>query len=413
MITAPVKTDLIPLPTLLATMLAELSPVPEIETVTLTMARGRILAHSITACVSVPGYDSSAVDGYAITADDAEKKTPTQLKRIGRAAAGAPWCGSLTNAHTLRILTGALIPSGAASVVMQENCQIDGEIVTVPAEIRLGDHIRRVGEDIKAGAQALTAGRRLQPLDLGLLAAIGVASVPVRRRPRVALFSTGDELREPDQPLESGALFDANRYMLSGLLDELGCVVTDFGILPDHQHKIESALITAAATNDVILTSGGMSVGDEDHVKASISAIGGRMNFWQTAIKPGKPIGVGRLEKVLFLGLPGNPAAVAVTFQFLARPMLLKLSGVDPILPWPRFTVAAGFHLTRKPGRREYLSGRLTTNDAGTTTVHLPMRRGSHLLNDFAHADVLVELPEVTTSVALGDPVAVLSLFRP
>ncbi len=393
-------------------MLEAVTPIAGTETAPLSEALGRVLAEPLVARVTAPPWNNSAMDGYAMAAADLSTTGETLLAVIGRSAAGHPFPGRVGPGQAVRILTGAPMPEGADTVAAQEDCRIEGHGVIAPPG-RPGTHVRRAGEDMRAGDPLLPAGRSLRPYDLGLAAAAGVSRVLVHRRPRVALFSVGAELREPGKTLEAGAIFDANRYTLIGLLEDARCAVTDLGILPDRRDAITAALARAASSHDAVVTSGGMSVGDEDHLKAAMTEAGGTLDQWRLAIKPGKPVGVGRIGGALFLGLPGNPAAVAVTFRMIARPLLRRLSGASAEeTADARLHVRADFELTRPPGRREFLTGRLITGADGATMVRPLPRQGSHLLSGFVAADALIELRETATTVTRGDLVSITPLFR-
>ncbi|MEI7610518.1 MAG: gephyrin-like molybdotransferase Glp [Rhodospirillaceae bacterium] len=397
---------------ILPELLALATPIEAVETVPLAAALGRVLAEPVRAALDAPPWDNAAMDGYAVALGDLQPDGETTLPVLARVAAGHPMSAALPRGHAARIFTGAPMPAGADTVVMQEHCRAGDGRVTLPAGLALGANVRRAGDDLRAGSQALPAGRRLGPVELGLAATAGASRLVVRRPPRVAVFSTGDELRDPGQPLPPGSLNDSNRYTLLGLLGQMGCAVNDLGILPDRPDIIAEALAAAAATHDALVTSGGMSVGEEDHLRAAVAAAGGRLDHWRLAIKPGKPVGVGRVGGALFLGLPGNPAAVVVTFLLVARPLLQRLAGAGAE-SWPRFAAASTFHHSRAPGRREYLAARLNCDAEGAASVSLSGRQGSHILSALAAADVLVELPEDCTGVRPGDMVSVLPLLRP
>jgi len=406
-----------PLPALLATLRNQITAVSETEPVALTEALGRVLGQTVSAPRSLPAWDNAAMDGYAVAEAETGQPEPRRLTLVGRAAAGAPWPGVLSPGQTVRILTGAPAPAGCAAVVVEEDCRAEAGAVLVPAGIKPGSNLRRAGEDVVAGEAVLAAGQRLRPFELGLLAALGLGTVTVYRRLRVAIGSSGNELHEPGSGTAegpgAGAIFDANRYLLRASLQELGCQVTDLGILGDDQAQISAALAGAAGSHDLLVTSGGMSLSEEDHLKAALLAAGGQLTAWRAAIKPGKPVGLGRLGPALFLGLPGNPVAVAVLFQLLVRPALGWLAGANGEGAWPRITVRAAFSLKRKPGRREFLNGHLVTDADGATAVRLDPRQGSHVLSGLVRAEVLVELGETVTTVAPGDPVTVLALAPP
>lgn len=386
-----------------------LSVVAEVETVSLMAAESRFLAGDLVADRPVPPHANAAVDGYAVHIDDLAPGAPTTLPVAGRAAAGHPFPGPVPRGAAIRIFTGAPLPAGPDTVVMQEDCAAADGHVTLPAGLRRGAHIRQAGDDIRAGDTVLTAGRRLGPAEIGLAASLGRAALPVRRPLRVAVLSTGDEVRNPGTPVAAGQIYDANRYLLAALLRRLGCAVIDHGIVPDRADAVRSALAAAATGADAIVTSGGVSVGDEDHVKAALEAAGGRVHHWRLAIKPGKPVALGQIGGAAFLGLPGNPVAAMVTFLLVARPLLLHLAGAEP-LALRRFPVTAGFGHGKKPGRREFLRAVLEVDASGTLVARRHGREGAGMLSSLAGAEGLVELPEDTTAVAPGNPVAYIPL---
>jgi molybdopterin molybdotransferase len=388
---------------------SRLAVVAEAETVPLAAAENRLLAEDLVADRSVPPHANAAVDGYAVHVDDLAPGAPTTLPVTGRAAAGHPLGRPGRRGEAIRILTGAPLPTGPDTVVMQEDCTVAGDQVAVPAGLRRGAHVRPAGDDIRAGDTVLTAGRRLGPAEIGLAASLGRPALPVRRTLRVAVLSTGDELRAPGTSVAEGQIYDANRYLLMALLRRLGCDVADCGIVPDQADAVRSALTDAAADADAIVTSGGVSVGDEDHVKAALEAAGGRLHHWRLAIKPGKPVALGQIGGVPLLGLPGNPVAAMVTFLLVARPLLLHLAGAEP-RPLRRFPVAAGFSHGKKPGRREYLRVVLGAGPTGGLVAHRHGRDGAGMLSSLAGAEGLVELPEDVAGVAPGDPVAYIPL---
>lgn len=394
----------------LAAFAPQVVSVTDVETVPLAAALGRVLALPVEAERPLPPHDAAAVDGYAVFCDDLAPAGVTWLPVRGTVAAGHPLDRPARRGEALRIFTGAPLPPGPDTVVMQEGCQRDGGAVGIPGGVTRGSHRRRTGEDVAAGAVALAAGRRLQPQDLGLAAALGRSQLTVYRRPRVALFSGGDELRDPGEARSPGGLYDANRPVLGALLDQLGCAITDLGILPDDPATIVGALCPAAAEHDLVLGSAGMSVGDEDHIGAALVAAGGRLDLHRLAIKPGKPFGLGRVGKVPFIGLPGHPVAAVITFLLLARPLLLRLAGVTPVLPPPRFPVIAGFDYPRKRGRREYLAAILCGRQGRTPLAQRFPRQGSAVLSALVAADGLIELAEDSGDVIQGDVVDFLPL---
>jgi molybdopterin molybdotransferase len=391
----------------LALLLERAVPVTAAETAPLTAALGRILAEDIAAPRDVPPHDNSAVDGYAVYFDDLAPDAETRLRLAGRAAAGDGLADAQPRGTAVRIFTGAPMPGGDGgdgpdTVMMQEDCREEDGAVLIPPGIKRGANRRKRGEDIKAGSVILKAGRRLRPPDIGLAASIGLIALPVRTRLKVALLSTGDEIREPGAPAPPGTVYDANRFSLLAALQGLGCAVTDLGILPDRFGAIRDALAGAAAEHDLILTSGGMSTGEEDHVKAAVEALG-RLHFWRLAIKPGRPIAFGQVGHVPFVGLPGNPVAVMVTFLRIARPLILRLSGAEPRPP-RLYKLRADFEHKKKAGRREWVRA-FIADDGGTAVLRKFPRQGAGILTSVVESDGLVELPENLTHLEPGETV--------
>jgi molybdopterin molybdotransferase len=375
-------------------------PLPERETVPLTACAGRVLAEPIVAPRDVPPYDNAAVDGYAVYFADLADAGPTRLKLAGRAAAGHPLHGLRAHGEAVRIFTGAPMPDGPDTVLMQEDCREKDGGVEVPAGIKRGANRRKRGEDVKLGSTALAAGRRLRPQEIGLAASLGLTALPVHRRLKVALFSTGDEVREPGAELPPGTIYDANRYTIAALLAGLGCAVSDLGILPDRAERVREAIAGAAKTHDLVVTSGGVSMGEEDHVRAAIETLG-NLHFWRLSIRPGRPVALGQVGGVPFLGLPGNPVAVMVTFLLLARPLILRLSGASEIAP--RFyRVEAGFAYDKKASRAEYLRARLKPGTDGGWVAEKFPRDGAGILTSLVESDGLVAIGEGVTRVAPG-----------
>lgn len=384
----------------LALLAGRVGPVAATERVPLSDALGRVLAADLVAPFNVPPHDNAAVDGYAVFFDDLAADAPTVLPVTARVAAGQ-WLGRpAVRGEAVRIFTGAPMPTGMDTVFMQEDCRTDGATVTLPAGNRRGVNRRLAGEDVREGAVVLSAGRRLRPEDIALAASLGHGTLEVRCRLRVAVFSTGDELRQPGQALEPGAVYDANRYALIALLTRLGCAVTDLGILPDRFEAIRDALAEAAVGHDALITSGGMSTGEEDHVKPAVEA-NGRLDFWRLAIKPGRPVALGRVRDAVFVGLPGNPVAVVVTFLRIARPILLRLMGAADETPRP-IPVRAAFAHKKKPGRREFLRGSLTREPDGALAATKYPRDGAGVLSSLVDSDGLIELPEDLAGVEPG-----------
>ena len=377
-----------------------IAPVAGIEHVPIRLALGRTLSQDMTASIAIPGFDNSAVDGYAVNFDDLNPSAETRLRVTGRAAAGHPSSEALVRGTALRIFTGAALPDGADAVMMQEDCQRDGDFVKIRPGIKRGANTRRTGEDVARQSVVLSAGRRLGPADLGLLAALGLAEVPVRRRLSVALLSTGDEVREPGDPLQRGQVYDANRFILAATLERLGVELTDYGILNDDPAKLSQALCRAAKEADLIITSGGVSTGEEDHVRTAI-ARHGSLYFWRLAIKPGRPVAMGQIGATPLAGLPGNPVAALLTFALVARPMIEALSGTTPHLA-RRFQVVSDFSYSKKTGRREYVRASLEEAMGAPVRARRFHKEGAGMLTSLTETDGLVELPEDVTTLRSG-----------
>jgi molybdopterin molybdotransferase len=372
-----------------------------IETIELAQADGRTLAAAVSAPFDVPAFTNSAVDGYAVQFNDLCSDTETRLVRDGRIAAGHAAPEKLASGRAARIFTGAVMPDGADTVIMQEDCRDDGDAVLIRQGIKQGANRRLAGEDIAAGNVALAAGRRLGPVELGLLAALGQATVPVRRRLSVGLFSTGDELCEPGTTRAPGQIYDANRFMLASMLARSGALVTDGGILPDKLGPLAEALSAAAKQHDLIVTSGGVSTGEEDHVRSVLTARGS-LFFWRLAIKPGRPVALGQIGGTPLVGLPGNPVAALITFVAVARPLIEALTGTQPHVPL-RFSSVSGFSYKKKSDRREYVRVSLETSDNGTPPrLRRFPRDGAALLTSLTETDGLAELPEALTHLEPG-----------
>jgi molybdopterin molybdotransferase len=378
-------------------------PLPETETVALKNAAGRILAAPIVATLDVPPHDNAAVDGYAVHFADLAAGAAVSLPVTGRAAAGHPLGRTAHPGEAIRIFTGAPMPEGPDTVLMQEDCREEGGRVSLPPGSKRGANRRRRGEDVRAGDTAITAGTRLRPQEVALAAALGRTELTLYRKLRVALLSTGDEVREPGADLPPGAIYDANRYALLALLHGLGCEVADFGIVPDRADHVRSALAAAAKGRDLVVTSGGMSVGEEDHVKAAVEAQG-RIHFWRLAIRPGRPVALGQLGGVPFIGLPGNPVAVMVTFLLLARPLVLRLAGARDVTP-TLYRVTSGFAYEKKKSRAEYLRARLERGADGSLTAQKYPRDGAGIISSLVASDGLVAIAEGVGEVAPGMPV--------
>ena len=388
------------------------APVEGTETTALRDAVGRVLAEGIIAPVDVPPFDNSAVDGYAVRAADLQAAGETRLAIVDRVTAGRAADHALKTGEAIRIFTGAPVPAGADTVFMQEDCRVEGGAVIVPSGLKLGANRRLAGEDMRAGAVALPAGRRLAVQHVALAAALGLTALKVRRRVRVALFSTGDEIVEPGAKLPRAALYDSNRYLLAGLIARLGAEVTDLGILGDDPLELARAIGAAAQSHDLVLTSGGVSTGEADHVRSAIESIG-RIVFWRMAIKPGRPVAMGVLparggDGAAFVGLPGNPVAVFVTFVRVVRPLLLRLAGAlpEPLLAMP---ARAAFAYKKRKGRREYVRVALRSAPDGTIEAFKHAQDGAGVITSLTETDGLAELAEDVTSVEPGATIGFLS----
>jgi molybdopterin molybdotransferase len=388
--------NLLPFDDALAALTGHARPLREIEIADTLVAQGRVLATDVRSPISVPALDTSMMDGYAVRSADvpvAGMRLPVS-QRIAAGHVG----NALQPGTAARIFTGAPLPSGADAVVMQELCAHEGDTVVVNQVPRPGEAVRLAGSEIGAGETVLVAGTRLRPQQLGLAASVGIAQLPVLRRMRVALFSTGDELVMPGEPLPPGGVYNSNRFQLRALLQQLGCELTDFGIVPDRLDATREALRAAAQGNDLILTSGGVSVGEEDHVRPAVEAEGS-LELWKIAMKPGKPLAYGRIGAAAFIGLPGNPVSSFVTFLMLVRPFILATQGIGDIRP-RALQLRADFDWPHPDRRREFLRAR-TTESGG---VELYRHQGAAALSSIVWADGFVDVP-ADRPIARGDTV--------
>src|ERR1043165_2497533 len=386
---------------------ARMTSVQEIETVDLTHADGRVLAAAIAAPLPLPPFTNSAVDGYAVRSSDLAGDREQTFTVTGRIQAAAAARAPVEPGHAVRIFTGAPMPEGADTVFMQEDVRLDeaGRVV-LPRGLKAGANVRPVGEDIEAGTLALQAGQRLRPQHIALAAAFGLTHLEVRRRVRVAVFSTGNEVVSPGAPRAAAQLFDSNRFMLIAMLRRLGCEVGDLGILPDDRASLASALKQVAVAHDLVLTSGGVSTGEEDHVKAGVESVG-RLVLWRMAIKPGRPVAMGIIDGTPLIGLPGNPVASFVTFVHVVRPTVLALAGALQETPVP-LPVRAAFAYRKKTGRREYVRVSLRKAADGALEAEKFPREGAGLLSSLVETDGLVELGEDIAQVEPGASVGFL-----
>ena len=378
-----------------AFMLGAARPVADVELVDTMRANGRVLAAAQTSTLNVPERDNTQMDGYAVRASDCASGAASLpvSQRIAAGHVGQP----LQPGTAARIFTGALIPEGADCVVMQEQCTVADGVVTVNHVPTAGEWVRRQGEDIRAGGDILGAGRRLRSQEMGLAASVGLAQLPVLRKLRVAVFFTGDELAMPGEPLAPGAVYNSNRFTLRGLLENLGCEITDLGIVPDSLDATKAVLRQAAQGNDLIITSGGVSVGEEDHIKPAVEAEG-RLNMWQIAVKPGKPLAFGEVREAFFVGLPGNPVSSFVTFLLFVRPFILRLQGVAGNLAPRSYKLPAAFERLKADKRNEFLRAKI--NDEGE--LELFANQSSGVLTSTVWGDGLIDCPP-GLSIARGD----------
>lgn len=372
-------------------LLARVEPIDGTETVSIAEGLGRVLVEPIPSRIDVPAWDNSAMDGYAIRHADLAS-AGGRLRVAQRIPAGS--IGSALEPGTAaRIFTGAPVPEGCDTVVVQEICEADGDWVQVPLDCNTGANIRRLGEDIRAGAEVIAAGTHLAPQHLGLAASVGAARIRVRRRLRVAVFSSGDELVMPGEPLGPGQIYNSNRFMLFGLLEQLGCEVVDLGIVEDSLSATEQALLQGAAQADLIVGSGGVSVGEEDHIKAALERVG-TLELWSIAIRPGKPLAFGRIGTTPFIGNPGNPVSLFVTFCLFGIPVIRRQQGIAGNLRPLSLRIRAGFDWPRPDKRREFHRARIQIGDDGAQELAVFPSRSSAVLSSVAWAEGLVEIPE-------------------
>jgi molybdopterin molybdotransferase len=390
----------------LARILAEVDPVEGGESVPLKDALGRILDEDVHSMVDVPSHTNSAMDGYALAGAELSAAGEATLTVVGTAWAGRPLDRAVGPGECARIMTGAALPDGTDTVVMQEQVEREGDVARIGPGQRAGQHVRRAGEDIRTGAEVLNRGTLLRPAHLGLIASVGVGEVRVRRRPRVAFFSTGDELRGIGETLGKGEIYDSNRYTIHGMLARAGVEPIDLGVVPDDPEAIEAAFRRAAAEGDAVVTSGGVSVGEADFVTETLERIG-EVNFWKVAIKPGRPLAFGRVAGTLFFGLPGNPVSVMATFYQIVQPALERLTGNGDADPVVRVEAVCESELRKKPGRLEVQRGILSRGADGSYSVRTTGRQGSGVLSSMGRANCFIILPLEQGRVMPGERVQV------
>jgi molybdopterin molybdotransferase len=372
-------------------IITAIAPVSVTETVAVRDSLGRILAEDITSPINVPSGTNSAMDGYAVRGADLPQSGIKALTLIGTSFAGRLFTGRVNPGECVRIMTGAVMPEGTDTVVMQEHVQRKDGTVLIDNSTRPGANVRQAGEDMAKGETVLRKGTMMTPADIGLVASLGFAEISVSRRPRVAFFSTGDELRSLGEQLEDGQIYDSNRYTLHGMLSRLGAEIIDMGVIRDDRTALENAFEEAAAKADVLITSGGVSVGEADYVKEILQKTGS-VNFWKVAMKPGRPLAFGKIKNTWFFGLPGNPVSVMVTFYQFVQPALRHFMGANEIETFT-FKVLCKSRLKKRPGRIEYQRGILSRDETGGLVVHKTGAQGSGILSSMAQANCFIILP--------------------
>ena len=365
-------------------------PLKSRRCVTIREAIGCVLADDVTSPMNVPPFINSAMDGYAVNSADLPQSNETKLKVIGKSFAGQPFNGKVNNGECVRIMTGAVVPDGADTVIMQEHAEVDGDAIKIGNEHKKGQNVRHPGDDFSTGDVIIKAGERLSPVKLGLLASVGVTEFNVVRTPVVAFFSTGDELKSVGQTLQPGDIFDSNRYILFGMLQKMGVQCIDMGVIPDIKEQIELTLKEAANCADVVITSGGASVGEADYIKVILDEIG-KVNFWKIAMKPGKPLAFGEIDDTLFFGLPGNPVSAIATFYLFVQPTLKLLEG-EKAENSLKLKARCLSKLKKRPGRKDFQRGVLSSDENGELIVDTTGIQGSHMLSAMSKANCFIVL---------------------
>lgn len=381
-------------------LLDRVAPLSAEESVALKEGLARIIAETVLAPFDVPPHANSAMDGYAVRSTDLPDKGRRRLTVIGTAMAGRPYTGEVTAGHCVRIMTGGVLPRGCDTVIMQEQAERTGDAISIGNGHNAGQHVRHAGEDLATGQTVIAAGKRLTPADLGLLASLGMDAVTVTRRPRVAFFTTGDELRTSGEPLAEGAVYDSNRYTLYGMLLQTGAEPLDLGVVRDRREALRETLVKAAAQADAVITTGGVSVGDADFVRDILAELG-EVVFWKVGMKPGRPFAFGRIAQAWLFGLPGNPVSAMATYYQFVQPALRRMMGERERSPL-HFKVPCATDLKKAPGRMEFQRGILETNAEGETMVRSIGGQGSHILRSMSEANCFIVLPAESGDVPAG-----------
>ena len=401
--------DALPVDKARAAIRACLMPVADVESVLIRQSLGRVLAQDIVPAINVPGHDNSAMDGWAVSSKDVSFDREIQLLEIGKALAGKPFHGTIGAGECVRVMTGAVMPQGADTVVVQELCRVDADRISIPPGQKAGQNVRAAGEDLKAGVPVLRAGQAVRAAELGLIASLGIAEVSVKRRLRVAFFSTGDELASIGTPLQEGQVYDSNRYTLHGMLQGLGVEILDMGVVRDDPAKLEAAFREAAEKADAIITTGGVSVGEADFVRQLMARLG-EVLFWKIAMRPGRPMAFGRIDcgdaSAFLFGLPGNPVAVMVTFYQFVRDALLVLGGRTDAFEIPLLQAVSASPMRKVPGRTEYQRG-ILFREGGVWKVRVTGQQGSGVLRSMSEANCFIVLEHARGKVEAGELVGV------
>jgi molybdopterin molybdotransferase len=382
-----------------------INAITETETVPIREALNRVVAQDIRSTINVPSHTNSAMDGYAIRSNDIPSERTKQLKLVGTAWAGRPFKGNVSNNECVRIMTGAVMPTNTDTVVMQEHVQVDNELITIDSKQKANQNVRQAGEDIGEGDLVFTSGKYLNPSDIGLIASLGIGEIKVTRKLRVAFFSTGDELVSIGTPLEVGQIYDSNRYTLWSMLTRIGVEINDLGVIRDTPEAVEAAFLEASENADIIITSGGVSVGDADFVKETLETLG-EVNFWKVAMKPGRPLAFGKIKNAYFFGLPGNPVSVMVTFYIFVQAAIEKMMGQNPKTRI-QIQATSTSDLRKRPGRVEYQRGTYHLNEDGEYTVGRTGEQGSGILRSMSDANCFIFLPMKSNGISKGDKVEI------